>query len=268
MNKKIILSFLSILIFVSPFMSVAFAKDVTIKIDQDFDINVIGYRVYYQSGGPKFPLNGTEANEGPSPIDVGLSETATISGLQDDQVYYIRVTAYDAWDNESEPSNAISSGWVPKSVLPGPNDSLSPKRIDFAWETPPAEIVSYNLVYSTDASSLPPLLAGSYTNGAALLAGMSFMGLAGLGIRRKKVRRLLPLLLLCTILLVHGCGGDGGSDQLSPTSTGGAVTDLRTNTYTVENLQPSTTYHWKVVAVDAHGVELETPVYSFTTEKL
>ncbi len=56
---------------------------------------VDGYRIYYKTGsqgGPEY--NGTGANEGDSPIDVGDVTSFSLSGLKADKWYYFTLTAY------------------------------------------------------------------------------------------------------------------------------------------------------------------------------
>ena len=56
---------------------------------------VDGYKLYYKTGtkgGPEY--NGTGANEGDSPIDVGNTTSFNLSGLQADKRYYFAITAY------------------------------------------------------------------------------------------------------------------------------------------------------------------------------
>ncbi len=54
-----------------------------------------GYKIHYDTD-PEFPYNGLDAIDGPSPIDVGINTTYTISGLASDQTYYLTVSAYDS----------------------------------------------------------------------------------------------------------------------------------------------------------------------------
>lgn len=68
---------------------------------------VEGYRVYYDSDAPGPPYEGTDANEGVSPVDVGDAASFQLSGLTNDLTYYIVVTAYLA-EEESGYSTEIS----------------------------------------------------------------------------------------------------------------------------------------------------------------
>ncbi|WP_158247078.1 putative Ig domain-containing protein [Geothermobacter hydrogeniphilus] len=95
------------------------AKTITMTWDASSDSRVTGYKIYYSTTSPDPPFNGTGANEGPSPIDVGNNLTATLSGLVNEQVHYLAVTAYDAAGNESDYSNiAVSSAILPQVNRP------------------------------------------------------------------------------------------------------------------------------------------------------
>ncbi|MDT8420531.1 MAG: fibronectin type III domain-containing protein [Desulfuromonadales bacterium] len=82
---------------------------VTLSWDDSPGDNVAGYKIYYNSGEPDFPTGVFGANEGTSPIDVGDSRTATLTGLLPDEVHYFSVTAYDTAGNESSFSNIVST---------------------------------------------------------------------------------------------------------------------------------------------------------------
>jgi hypothetical protein len=62
--------------------------------------------LYYKAGADGPAYDGTEANEGESPTDVGLSTTFTRTGLDETGTYFFTLTAYN--DNaESGYSNAV-----------------------------------------------------------------------------------------------------------------------------------------------------------------
>lgn len=68
---------------------------------------VEGYRLYYKTGtegGPEY--NGTGANEGDSPIDVGNVTSFNLTGLEANKQYYFTITAYFGAE-ESEYSKEI-----------------------------------------------------------------------------------------------------------------------------------------------------------------
>jgi hypothetical protein len=91
--------------------------------------DVVGYRVYYDSV-VQSPLQGTYANEGPSPVTVGLQSSITLSGLTNEAQTVVRVAAVDLAGNEGAPApvaqpyltlrpNQISPNGVPPLALTG-----------------------------------------------------------------------------------------------------------------------------------------------------
>jgi hypothetical protein len=256
----------------------SWAASFNLAWDASDDPYVAGYRLHYKGGAPDAPFDGTDAAEGQSPIDVGRALTTTVN-TPDGEVRYFAITAYDAWGNESDFSNIIVSHWTPVSNFPETDAVLSPSRVDFTWNTPPQEarIVSYHLIYGTDPEALNNAVALQVYQGTAALAGIALFGLGGIFGNR---RRFLPLLAACAFFLASGCGGGGGSDAGLPDTSpvveapsAGAtdvevVSNLQSTSHTAYDLQPSTTYYWKVVAVDETGAEYESPVYNFTTDAI
>ncbi len=254
----------------------AWAKDIRLQLEADDDPNIAGYRIYYRAGTPDGPFDGKGADQGASPIDIGLSLDSTVSGLRG-QVFYFAVTAYDAWGDESEFSNIIASHWTPVVSFPDAAALVSPKAVDFAWEAPPAidEVVYYKLAYTTDASALDGSAIALAYPGGALFAGMSVLALAGFGISsRRRMRFIAPLILASFILVASGCGDGSEHYDFAPIGTDlqwdlekvEVLDDIVETSVTILNLEPSTTYYWQVVAVHADGVETKSLVNSFSTE--
>jgi hypothetical protein len=73
-------------------------QSATLAWDAEADPTVAGYRVYY----------GTQSGQYPLHIDVGNSNTATIPNLSVGSTYYFVVTAYDASNQESAPSQEVA----------------------------------------------------------------------------------------------------------------------------------------------------------------
>lgn len=94
----------------SPFgVKILFENDKLIikwKLNSEKDLK--GYKLYY--GIKSNNYFGTEADQGESPIDVGLINTFEITGLQKNVIYYFSITAYDDDEHihESEFSEEIS----------------------------------------------------------------------------------------------------------------------------------------------------------------
>jgi len=109
--KKLISKKIILLIFIVVTSAAsAWGKTVTLSWDAS-PSTVSGYKVYYDISATA-PLDGTDATEGSSPIDVGNVLTYVIHGLPDDADHYFAVTAYDSSNNESTYSNTVFSPLV------------------------------------------------------------------------------------------------------------------------------------------------------------
>jgi hypothetical protein len=108
----------SCLFFLALFLLLAFsqaqAADVTLGWDKNAEPSVTGYKIYYKSGTSGAPYNGTQLDQGGSPVNLpvaNLSDPAnpevTLSGLQEGVKYYFVATAYDNAGNESAYSNEV-----------------------------------------------------------------------------------------------------------------------------------------------------------------
>jgi hypothetical protein len=296
MQKKLSLLFSALFLLASLGPGSALAKNLTLAWDANIDTDVVGYKLYYKADSSSAPLNGTGALEGPSPINIGKATTATLSGLADDRIHYITVTAYNSSGQESTYSNIVTSDAIvsddPKSVdttwqpllwYPANGAMAESVPVQLDWDPLPAgSLATYSLYIGTDpfldpnkvaANALTPL--GTST----LLAGVFVFGGVGLATRRRQLLLVLMLAMLAAGSLLSGCGGGGGSsDSTTPVSLGdNTITplpgtssvlvyeDLEDNTFIAGNLQAGTTYYWKVVAVDGQ-TRVESDVYSFTTK--
>ncbi len=76
------------------------------KLNSEKDLK--GYKIYYGTKSNNY--FGIDANQGESPIDVGLVNTFEITGFKKNVIYYFTITAYDDDEHihESEFSNEVS----------------------------------------------------------------------------------------------------------------------------------------------------------------
>jgi hypothetical protein len=66
---------------------------VQLRWKQSTSTGTVGYLVYYSAvRGDYF---GNDSSLGPSPIDVGITNSINIDGLKNGVLYYFRVAAYD-----------------------------------------------------------------------------------------------------------------------------------------------------------------------------
>jgi hypothetical protein len=87
--------------------NVSFAKDVTLTWDANQETDLAGYKIHYGTNPGTY--TGTEANTGPSPIDIGNTTNATFVGLDDTKEHYFTVTAYNFNGEESAYANEVNS---------------------------------------------------------------------------------------------------------------------------------------------------------------
>ena len=92
-----------------------YAADVTLAWSANTEPDIDGYYIFYKTGSSGAPYNGTDAEEGNSPIKITLAELAdsanpeyTIQGLSDTETSFFVLTAYDTEGNESGYSNEVS----------------------------------------------------------------------------------------------------------------------------------------------------------------
>jgi hypothetical protein len=91
-----------------------YAMDATLQWSANTEPDIAGYKIYYKTGytGPVY--DGIGATEGDSPVIVTVQELYdadqpeyTIHGLEDSEVYYFVLTAFDVDDFESAYSNEV-----------------------------------------------------------------------------------------------------------------------------------------------------------------
>jgi len=90
---------LSILVICSSSFAQKKHGSLTIEWDPNTESDLAGYRVYY----------GEQSRAYSHQIDVGNVTRFKIANLEEGKVYYIAVTAYDYWNNESKFSNEVSA---------------------------------------------------------------------------------------------------------------------------------------------------------------
>jgi PKD repeat protein len=84
---------------------------ITLQWDANSEEDLAGYKVYYKIGSYGPPYDGTDADQGPSPIRVAMEDLTDpdnpefrLTGIDPDQIYFFAVTAY----NNEDPELAVS----------------------------------------------------------------------------------------------------------------------------------------------------------------
>ncbi len=179
----------------------------------------------------------------------------------------------------------------PVLISPAANSRDLKTTVSFTWNKSvdkDGDAITYKLYYGTNldfqaedtqtielASTSPDTSSGNtaYANtfGVGALPGtLLLMGFAVVGALPKRKRDALMIALLITgSLFLSQCGGGGEDSGLANPGTGKTpITGGNTIYYTVTNLQPATTYYWKVVASDSRDQQTESEIRSFTTKAL
>jgi len=81
------------------FAAQAGAKEISLSWIPNQETELAGYKIYY--GYLPGSFSGTDADQGPSPIDVGNSVDSILSGLDANKPHYIVITAYNFAGQES-----------------------------------------------------------------------------------------------------------------------------------------------------------------------
>lgn len=108
------------------FFPAAAAQAMSLTLEWDAPPEQVdGYLLHYKSGSPGGPYNGTGADQGGSPINVGSSTSVTLTGLDSSGKYYMAVTSYSG-QGESNYSNEVTAGPVIYDTSPPSVSSVSP----------------------------------------------------------------------------------------------------------------------------------------------
>ena len=127
-NKSVILPYflqiaLILVAILFYFQSSSYAADITLKWAANTEPDLAGYKIYYKDGFSGAPYDGVDIDQGPSPISLTTHDPNDpnyvdpnnpeflFTGLNDDEDYFIVVTAYDNEEpyNESGFSNEVNT---------------------------------------------------------------------------------------------------------------------------------------------------------------
>ena len=132
-HPVIVLVFLAILLTLA---QVGSAAEITLAWDSNAESDVAGYKVYYGTASGKYTYS----------VNVGNVTETTLNVSK--KKYYIALTAYDTYGNESAYSNEVS--WPIQLFEPNGGEILHPFDSSWIQWSAPSEAVSFTLSYSLD----------------------------------------------------------------------------------------------------------------------
>ena len=103
-----LLSLSVFLLIILCFVRIVYAEQVTLEWDPVMHPEIAGYMIYY----------GTSTRDYDESLDVGDWTSATIADLEDREVHYFAVTAYDLSGSESEYSNEVCINCASLNPIP------------------------------------------------------------------------------------------------------------------------------------------------------
>ena len=171
-----------------------------------------------------------------------------------------------ATNNPANPNNPASAA---KLIAPADGEVNVDPPTTFEWTPsidPDGDAVTYDLMVCDDPNF--PVSCGisfvipSNNKSFAAASGIGLFlfaaGFIGTSQRRKKI--ILPLgIVLLTAISLTSCGGNGNDGLLESSGNDTTVS------HTLTDLQPATTYYWKVIVKDRNGYYTESEIQSFIT---
>jgi hypothetical protein len=141
-KQKISAIIFSITLLLFSVVNVSLAKDVTLAWDANQESDVAGYKVYYGTSSGTY--TGTEANSGPSPVEMGSGASATFVGLDDTKTHYFTVTAFNFNGEESVYANEVNAPPLSNNDLDGDGYDLTVDCDDYNAEISPGATEIHN----------------------------------------------------------------------------------------------------------------------------
>lgn len=258
------------------------------------EADVIGYRLYYDIDGGSPPYAGTGAEQGNSPIYVGLDTTYTLSGLDPALTYYVSLRAVDAIAMNSNYAAAASKRPSDSSAPAVPTGVgvrlLDEDKLEVSWLPVTApDLFSYVVHYDADTTGAPysyrdstgtsPHVLDGLETGETYYIAVTAVDACGNASAYSSEVSMVPLPCDDDATAppvptgLTGLEGDewvrvswnpmtgvpdlGGFRLVfsGPEGSGGVALGPTTNSYQMEGLDNGQTYHFTVRAYDVCGNE-------------
>ena len=159
----------------------AFAKEYTFSWSANPE-PVSGYKLYYKKGGTAGPpFNGTKADDGPSPIDVGKVTSYTITGLQPNTTYYFALKAYTGTKESGYSAViAICAPETPSAVINTDKQTgAAPFTVNFDATSSTGPINTYSWSFGDNRSATGSTVSHAYTSSGTYTATLTVQGANG-----------------------------------------------------------------------------------------
>jgi len=142
--------------------AIAVENAVILQWDSVADIDLAGYKIYFDKDSPDPPYNGTASVWGsPSPVNVGMTNSYKLSGLGNDTTVYIALTAFDISGNESDFSNVVEVFVSPPpSVLNLEDDTVGNGMENCYASTQTITVAGNGTVFQVEDGGRVTLVAG------------------------------------------------------------------------------------------------------------
>lgn len=176
--------------------------------------------------------------------------------------YYHNYEEYITIDLNEELQEGYRSYYIPslfseiEMIYPGYESIIDSTSVTFRWEGKANSI--YELYYSTDPDFTDCVPRSSPSSHIPGYLGICLFGSLFMGSVLKRKSYLIFILIMFMIIGLQSCT----KETTSPSDS-----DIIEFTQTVEDLQPGTTYYWKIIAhpEGSENFESETVTYSFST---
>lgn len=103
-------------------------RKINLAWDPNGEPDLDGYMIYYKCCIPGPPYDGTEADQGDSPIIVYLEDLQNpgnprfeLDGLSKQNDYYVTLTAFDSQSNQSGFSEEVFAAAIPATIITDPS---------------------------------------------------------------------------------------------------------------------------------------------------
>lgn len=145
---------------------------------------VEGYKLYYKKSTVACcPFDGTDADQGPSPINVGKVTAFTLTGLDENTSYHFTLTAYNGSEESSfaEIISVVVAEVAPEAVIVTPSQGgVAPLSLDFDGTSSTGTISSYEWAFGDGETAEGSIVSHTYQVAGTYTATLTVASPGGL----------------------------------------------------------------------------------------